>query len=278
MIIEGVSFIRKNRLMRAIYIGILGAFGAGGLVAGVAQAYVATLGAGNAGYGILFGTVFTGLAIGMLIGPKVFPTIPRRMIFTPAIGAAGISLVVMSVLQDFLGAAITAFVMGVFAGVAWINGFTMIGHEVSDQLRGRVFAFVMSSVRIILLATIAAGPILAGAIGPYPLSAGDFRMEISGPALVLAAGGLIALLVSLYAGRQIGGRSSGLTRGLFRRQQLNIWDEQDDHAGALIAIEGADQDTVAQYADAIDEHLRAEGPADGPGPLEGAGRSGTDAA
>ena len=74
--------------------------------------------AGNAGYGILFGTVFTGLAIGMLIGPKVFPTIPRRMIFTPAIGAAGISLVVMSVLQDFLGAAITAFVMGVFAGVA----------------------------------------------------------------------------------------------------------------------------------------------------------------
>ena len=115
LIIEGVSFIRKNRLMRAIYIGILGAFGAGGLVAGVAQTYVATLGAGNAGYGILFGTVFTGLAIGMLIGPKVFPTIPRRMIFTPAIGAAGISLVVMSVLQDFLGAAITAFVMGVFA-------------------------------------------------------------------------------------------------------------------------------------------------------------------
>ena len=217
LIIEGVSFIRKNRLMRAIYIGILGAFGAGGLVAGVAQAYVATLGAGNAGYGILFGTVFTGLAIGMLIGPKVFPTIPRRMIFTPAIGAAGISLVVMSVLQDFLGAAITAFVMGVFAGVAWINGFTMIGHEVSDQLRGRVFAFVMSSVRIILLATIAAGPILAGAIGPYPLAAGDFRMEISGPALVLAAGGLIALLVSLYAGRQIGGLTSGFTRRLFGR-------------------------------------------------------------
>ena len=59
--------------------------------------------------------------------------------------------------------------MGVFAGIAWINGFTMIGHEVSDQLRGRVFAFVMSSVRIVLLATIAAGPILAGAIGSYPV-------------------------------------------------------------------------------------------------------------
>ena len=108
LIAEGVSFVRKNRLMRSIYVGILGAFFAGGLVAGVAQAYVATLGAGNAGYGILFGSVFTGLALGMLIGPKVFPTVPRRMIFTPAIGAAGISLIVMSVLQDFLGAVVAA--------------------------------------------------------------------------------------------------------------------------------------------------------------------------
>ena len=118
------------------------------------------------------------------------------MIFTPAIGAAGISLIVMSVLQDFLGAVITASVMGVFAGIAWINGFTMIGHEVSDQLRGRVFAFVMSSVRIVLLLTIAAGPILAGAIGTYPVTVGDFRFEITGPAIVLAVGGLIAFGVS----------------------------------------------------------------------------------
>ena len=191
--------------MRSIYVGILGAFGAGGLVAGVAQAYVATLGAGNAGYGILFGAVFTGLALGMLIGPKVLPNVPRRMIFTPAIGAAGISLIVMSVLQDFLGAAITASMMGMFAGIAWINGFTMIGHEVSDQLRGRVFAFVMSSVRIVLLLTIAAGPILAGAIGTYPVTVGDFRFEITGPAIVLAVGGLIAFGVSLSSvGRSVG--------------------------------------------------------------------------
>ena len=259
LIAEGVSFVRRNKLMRSIYIGILGAFGAGGLVAGVAQAYVATLGAGNAGYGILFGSVFTGLALGMLIGPKVFPTVPRRMIFTPAIGAAGISLIVMSVLQDFLGAVITASVMGVFAGIAWINGFTMIGHEVSDQLRGRVFAFVMSSVRIVLLATIAAGPILAGAIGSYPVTVGDFRFDVTGPAIVLAAGGLIAFAVSLITGRQIGGLTSGLTRRIFGRRGVNIWDEQDDHAGVLIAVEGADRAAVAEYSGRISEHLRGQG-------------------
>jgi dTMP kinase len=259
LIAEGVSFVRKNKLMRSIYIGILGAFGAGGLVAGVAQAYVATLGAGNAGYSILFGAVFTGLALGMLIGPKVLPTVPRRMIFTPSIGAAGISLIVMSVLQDFLGAVLAASVMGVFAGIAWINGFTMIGHEVSDQLRGRVFAFVMSSVRIVLLGTIAAGPVLAGAIGSYQVRAGDFRLNVSGPAIVLAVGGLIAFLVSLFIGRQIGGLTSGLTRRIFGRRGVSIWDEQDNHTGVLIAVESADPLARAEYAVRIEQHLDTEG-------------------
>ena len=202
---EGISFVKNSRIMRAIYIGILGAFGAGGLVAGVAQAYVATLGAGNAGYGILFGTVFTGLALGMLIGPKVLPTVPRRMVFTLSIGFAGVSLVIMALLQDFLGAVLASAVMGLFAGIAWITGFTMIGQEVADQLRGRVFAFVMSSVRVILLATIALGPILAGALGSHLITVGSFQMYLSGPAIVLSVGGLVAVLVSLYAGRQVGG-------------------------------------------------------------------------
>jgi len=260
LIAEGVSFVRRNRLMRSVYIGILGAFGAGGLVAGVAQAYVATLGAGNAGYGILFGAVFTGLALGMLIGPKVLPNVPRRMIFTPAIGAAGIALVVMSVLQDFLGAAITASIMGVFAGIAWINGFTMIGHEVSDQLRGRVFAFVMSSVRIMLLLTIAAGPILAGAIGTYPVTIGDFRFYITGPAIVLAVGGLIAFVVSAVIGRQIGGLASGLGRRVFRRRvPPTLWEEPPEHAGVLIAVEGADPTAAADYLRGIENHLTEVG-------------------
>ncbi len=259
LIVEGVSFVRNNKLMRSIYIGILGAFGAGGLVAGVAQAYVATLGAGNAGYGILFGSVFTGLAFGMLIGPKVLPNVPRRMIFTPAIGFAGISLIVMSILQDFLGAAITAAVMGIFAGIAWINGFTMIGQEVSDQLRGRVFAFVMSSVRIVLLGTIAAGPILAGAIGTHPVTVGDFRFDVTGPAIVLAVGGLIAFTVSLITGRQIGGLTSGLTRRIFGRRGVNIWDDRDEHAGALIAVEGADPVAVGEYVEAVLAQLCAQG-------------------
>ncbi|MET3807049.1 dTMP kinase [Nakamurella sp. UYEF19] len=259
LIREGVSFVRNSRVMRAIYIGILGAFGAGGLTAGVAQAYVSSLGAGNAGYGLLFGAVFTGLAVGMLVGPKVLPTVPRRMVFTSSIGAAGLVLIAMSLLQDFLGASIAAALMGLFAGVAWINGFTMIGHEVSDALRGRVFAFVMSSVRLTLLGTIAAGPVIAGAVGSHVVEIGAFRYSLSGAAIVLAAGGIIAMLVSAYAARQVGRVGGGFfSRVMGHRRPENLID-QSDHPGVLLAIEGADIVEVARYTAAIDADLAGQG-------------------
>ncbi|TKV58462.1 hypothetical protein FDO65_12930 [Nakamurella flava] len=258
LIAEGIRFVRHSRLMRSVYIGILGAFGAGGLIVGVAQAYVATLGAGNSGYAILFGSVFTGVALGMLVGPKVLPTVPRRMIFTPAIGGAGAALIVMSVLQDFLGAVITATVMGLFGGIAWITGFTMIGQEVSDQLRGRVFAFVMSSVRITLLGSIAVGPVLAGAVGSHLISVGDFRFVVTGPGIVLAVGGLLAVGVSAIAGQQIGGLTAQVRRKLFRRG-TKLWENPDQHPGVLLAVEGPDPDVVHRYAMAVTAALRADG-------------------
>ncbi|SDO90252.1 thymidylate kinase [Nakamurella panacisegetis] len=259
LITEGIAFVRNSRVMRAIYIGILGAFGAGGLTAGVAQAYVSSLGAGNAGYGILFGSVFTGLAIGMLIGPKVLPTLPRRMVFTSAIGAAGLVLIVMSLLQDFVGASIAASVMGLFAGIAWINGFTMIGHEVSDALRGRVFGFVMSSVRLTLLATIAAGPVVAGAVGSHLVLIGAFRWRFSGAAIVLASGGLIAILVSVYAARQVGRVGGGFLRRLVGHRRPEDLIDGSEHPGVLLAVEGADAGQVARYITAVGARLRTDG-------------------
>ena len=259
LIAEGVSFVKNSRVMRALYLGILGAFGAGGLTAGVAQAYVSSLGAGTAGYGILFGSVFTGLAVGMLTGPKILPTVPRRMIFTSAVGAAGLVLVVMSTLPDFVGAVIASTVMGWAAGIAWITGNTMIGHEVSDQLRGRVFAFVMSSVRLTLLATIALGPVLAGVLPSLRIDIGGFGYQMPSPAIVLALGGLLAFLVAIYSGRQMGGLAGALIRRLLRRRRAGLLGRSTEHPGALIAVEGARTETVARVTTALAGWLSEQG-------------------
>ena len=54
--------------MRGLVIGIVGAFAAGGVVIGLARTFVADLGGGEPGYGVLFGTVFLGLGAGMWLG------------------------------------------------------------------------------------------------------------------------------------------------------------------------------------------------------------------
>src|SRR5579875_389531 len=200
---EGVSFIRRSALIRGLYIGIIGAFAAGGLTVGVAQLWVHTLSAGTAGYSIMFGTVFTGLALGMLLGPRVFPTFARGRVFGLSIGCAGITLLVASLIGDFILADLLAALIGMFSGMAWIIGYTMIGQEVEDRLRGRIFAFVLSSVRIILLMTIAVGPVLAGFIGAHEITiSSDSHLFFSGPGLTLLIGGVLAVAVSFYATKQ----------------------------------------------------------------------------
>ena len=254
---EGVSFVRRDPLIRALYVGIIGAFAAGGLTVGVAQLWVATLSAGAAGYSIMFGTVFTGLAVGMLIGPRVLPAYTRSRVFGLAIGCAGIALLVMSVIRDFILADFFAALVGLFAGMAWIIGYTLIGQEVEDRLRGRIFAFVLSSVRIMLLLTIAIGPVVAGRIGEHSIGVGDeSRLRFSGPGLTLLIGGVLALGVSYYATSRAT-RSRTRLRDIVRRRVLNQgMSERRARTGLFVSVDGADPAATARYASLLAEAVR----------------------
>ena len=76
LFVEGWAYIGQTPLVRGLVIGILGAFAAGGVVIGTGKMYAASLGGGDATYGILFGAVFVGLGLGMGLGPKVARTCP----------------------------------------------------------------------------------------------------------------------------------------------------------------------------------------------------------
>ncbi|MFN2562876.1 MAG: bifunctional MFS transporter/dTMP kinase [Jatrophihabitans sp.] len=246
---EGVYFVRHNELIRGLYVGIIGAFAAGGLIVGVAGLWVKTLSAGAAGYSIMFGTVFTGLALGMLLGPKVLPAYTRSRVFGLAIGSAGVALLVMSVIRDFILADFMASLVGLFAGMAWIIGYTLIGQEVEDRLRGRIFAFVLSSVRIMLLLTIAVGPVLAGTLGSHAIAVGDkAHLRFSGPGLTLLIGGLLALGVSYYATSRTT-RSRTRLRDIVRRRLLTTdVGRPREHLGLFVSVDGADPTVTAAYA------------------------------
>ncbi len=82
----------------------------------------------------MFGTVFTGLALGMLAGPRVFPKTTRVHVFSLALGIAGVTLMAASFVEDFILANIFVATVGFCAGVAWIVGYTLVGQEVEDRL------------------------------------------------------------------------------------------------------------------------------------------------
>jgi len=255
---EGVTYVRRDPLIRALYVGIIGAFAAGGLTAGVAQLWVNTLSAGAAGYAIMFGTVFSGLAVGILIGPKILPAYTRSRVFGLAIGSAGVSLLIMSLIRDFILADFLAAAVGLFAGMAWIIGYTLIGEEVEDRLRGRTFAFVLSSVRIMLLLTIAAGPLVAGRLGAHSIRIGEHaHLRFSGPGLTLLIGGILALGVSYYATSRAT-RSRTRLRDIVRRRLVNRgMGELRERTGLFVTVDGVDPVATATWAGLVSDALRA---------------------
>ncbi len=257
---EGVSHIRSSPVLRGLYVGILGAFLAGGAVVGVAQLYVATLDAGNAGYSVLFGTVFTGLALGMVVGPRLLPGISRRRLFGLAIGLSGLSVLTMSLVSDFVLVVALALLVGAFGGIAWINGYTLIGYEVEDRLRGRVFAFILSSVRIALLFSVAVGPLLSGWLGERRVRLRDSEVVLTGPGTTLLLAGVVATCVGFYAYRQVGAGGKRLVDMLWHSvASRDLLGDIRIDTGLFIAFEGVCATVIAEQAERLAAGLEAAG-------------------
>ena len=202
-LLDGAKFIFKTKLIRGLIIGMIGAFLAAGAVIGLARTFVGDLNAGDAAYGILFGAVFTGLAGGIALGPKVFSQFSRRRLFGASLTVAGSMLIVLSLLQNLVLAILVVVVIGLFAGVSWVSGFTMLGIEVSDEMRGRTFAFVQALVRISLVAVLAISPLIAAAIGEHTYALGEAVLAYNGAAFTMLGGGIIAVIVGQISYHQM---------------------------------------------------------------------------
>ena len=160
--VEGWSYVTGTPVVRGLVVGISGAFAAGAVVIGLGRTYVEDLGAGDPGYGVLFGAVFGGLALGMGFGPQIFSGLSRRRLFAAGLVGSGICLAGLALIQQIEIATMIAILLGFCAGASWVSGYTLLGLEVPDAVRGRTFAFVQSAVRTVLAVTLAIAPFAAG--------------------------------------------------------------------------------------------------------------------
>jgi len=90
-------------------------------------------------------------------------------------------------------AALVTLVIGAFAGVAWVTGYTLLGLEVADELRGRTFAFVQTTVRVVLVLVLAVAPLLAAGFGRHQVTVTDeLELTYNGAAITFLLAGLLA--------------------------------------------------------------------------------------
>jgi dTMP kinase len=161
-ILEGWRFIRHTPVVRGLVIGMLGAFCAAGVVIGLAPSYIQyTLHGGSAGFSLVFAMILIGLAIGMGFGSRPFGDFSRRRLFGVTLTASAVPLAMIALVPNLAVVTIFVFLMGVISGTAYPTGFTIVGLEVDDDTRGRVFAFFQSTIQAILLMVIAVAGFVA---------------------------------------------------------------------------------------------------------------------
>jgi dTMP kinase len=194
-LIQGWKAVSESKIIRGLIIGMVGAFSAAGAVIGLARTFVGDLGGGDAAYGVLFGAVFTGLAIGIAFGPKIFAQFSRRRLFGASLTSSGIFLVLLALISNLVLSVIIVTILGAFSGIAWVTGFTMLGMEVHDEIRGRTFAFVQSLIRITLVAVLAIAPIIAATIGEHRYEFQNLTLDYNGAQITIGIAGLIAVLI-----------------------------------------------------------------------------------
>ena len=202
-LIDGFVFIKDSKVIRGLIFGMIGAFFAAGAVIGLSRTFVDDLKAGEAAYGVLFGSVFLGLALGISFGPRVFAQFTRRRLFGASLAISGLLLVTLSLVLNLVLAIFITIILGIFSGITWVTGFTLIGMEVEDEVRGRTFAFVQSLIRVSLVLVLAVSPLIAAAIGEHTYSFRTTSVTYNGAAFTMFFAGLIATLVGILSYRHM---------------------------------------------------------------------------
>ncbi|WP_112134123.1 dTMP kinase [Glycomyces dulcitolivorans] len=193
--VEGWSYLRTSERVRGLILGMLGAFSGAGILIGVGTVYAGTLGAGDAAFYTLAVFLFLGLGGGIAFGPKLVGDLSRLRWFGMSIVLAGAGLALDAVAPHMVFSILGSVVIGLGAGMAFLAGITLLQRETEDEIRGRMFAFIAVSARVILMLAMTISAPLAGWQAARQLNVGAAQVEVSMSRILLfVAAGLVVWL------------------------------------------------------------------------------------
>ena len=200
---DGWKYVKDNHTVRGLVLGIMGAFGGAGIVIGTGPFYAGSLGGGDATFSVLFATIFIGLGIGLVAGPFLVRDLSRRRWFGMSLALAGIGLLFNAVAPHLTVAVLGTLIVGAGAGMAFLAGITLLGREVDDTVRGRIFAFINTGARVVLMASVAGSGVIAGFGSARRIDFGVFVMDLSFSRILLFGAAVLSVFAGVAAFKQM---------------------------------------------------------------------------
>jgi dTMP kinase len=179
---EGWKYVFINPVVRSVNVGLATGLIGGGMVVPLGAVFSKqVLGAGAAGYGVFITALGFGVGGGVALVSATQRWLPKAQVFTFALFAAGVSLVLAASMSTLTPAALLVGCLGVCAGAVYVLGFTLLHENVDDELRGRIFSALYTLVRLCLLLAFAVGPFLAEGLDSLARDLfDDARVEVFG--------------------------------------------------------------------------------------------------
>jgi dTMP kinase len=254
---DGVRFLREDSIASAMTGGIVIAFAAVGAVLALGPIFVnTTLHAGTAGWGIVVVAFGVGMAIGMGGTNEIAKFIERDLTFVWSLVAASGALFVLAAMPNLPLAAVVTVWLGLFCGLAWVSGYTLLQENVEDEFRGRTFGSLTVLSRLGLFLSLTVFPILSNVYGVnHELHIGGQRFDLAGTRLALWTAGLLALAAGLNTRRLL------RRHRLSRPQPLSLVPKlkRPPATGLFIALEGVEGAGKGTQIRLAEEYIRSLG-------------------
>jgi MFS family permease len=183
----GLALVRRSRPLLAVVCAwspVMLGFG----IVNVSEVVLAkeSLGAGDAGYGLMLTAVGAGLLVGSLWAGTAIERAGLRGVYTGALALLAAGTAVAAAAPSLWVAVPALLVAGSGNGIALVGNATLVQRGVGEALRGRAFTLVMSATFASLGAgMIAAGP-LTDEVGPRTAWAVAAGLMLAGTALAAA--------------------------------------------------------------------------------------------
>jgi dTMP kinase len=209
---EGLGFIRHEKLVRGVIIGIgVGIIGGGAMVPLGPVFADQVLGGGSAAFGLLMTALGFGAAIGVVSLLAVQRRLSRETVFQFAVMATGIALIAAATVSSTALAVPLVGLVGAFAGTSYVTGFTVLQENVRDELRGRTFATLYTVVRMCLLISLTISPLWSdfwdrvsdALFTDQAIEIGGATYALPGVRFALWGGGLITFFAGFVSWRAV---------------------------------------------------------------------------